>query len=114
VENSALALAEMAPILLTPRLCANGIPAPVMHSDWKKAVEGLVLAGEKAHKAALTRNIDAMLDVGETLSNACAHATTSIATWISRAEHAARLASRHATWRGDVRSPSWDADQSNA
>ncbi len=40
VENSALALAEMAPILLTPRLCANGIPAPVMQSDWKKAVEG--------------------------------------------------------------------------
>ena len=72
VENSALALAEMAPILLTPRLCANGIPAPVMQSGWKKAVEGLVLAGEKAHKAALTRNIDAMLDVGETLSNACA------------------------------------------
>ena len=72
VENSALALAEMAPILLTPRVCANGIPAPVAQPDWKKAVQGLVVAGEKAHKAALTRNLDAMLDVGETLSNACA------------------------------------------
>jgi hypothetical protein len=29
VENSALALAEMAPILLIPRACANGKPAPV-------------------------------------------------------------------------------------
>ena len=72
VENSALALAEMAPILLTPRPCANGIPAPVTQPDWKRAVEGLVRAGEKAHKAALTRNIDQMLDVSETLSNACA------------------------------------------
>jgi hypothetical protein len=72
VENSALALVEMAPILLTPRPCANGIPAPVTQPDWKKAVDGLVLAGQKAHKAALTRNTDQMLDVSETLSNACA------------------------------------------
>jgi hypothetical protein len=72
VENSALALAEMAPLLLTPRLCANGLPAPVGQSDWKGAVQGLVAAGETAHKAAAARNLDAMLDVGETLSNACA------------------------------------------
>jgi hypothetical protein len=72
VENSALALAEMAPILLTPRACSNGLPAPVTQADWKSAVQGLVVAGEKAHKAALTRNMDAMLDVSETLSNACA------------------------------------------
>lgn len=72
VENSALALVEMAPILLTPRACSNGIPAPVTQPEWKKAVQGLVMAGEKAHQAALTRNMDAMLDVGETLSSACA------------------------------------------
>jgi hypothetical protein len=72
VENSALALIEMAPILLTPRPCANGIPAPVAQPDWKRAVQGLVAAGEQAHKAAIARNMDAMLDVGETLSNACA------------------------------------------
>lgn len=72
VENSALALAEMAPILLTPRACSNGLPAPVTQPDWKSAVHGLAVAGEKAHKAALTRNMDAMLDVSETLSNACA------------------------------------------
>jgi hypothetical protein len=72
VENSALALAEIAPLLLTPRPCANGNPAPVTQPDWKNAVQGLVVAGEKAHKAALTRNMDAMLDVSETLSSACA------------------------------------------
>ena len=72
VENSALALAEIAPLLLTPRPCANGNAAPVTQPDWKNAVQGLVVAGEKAHKAALTRNMDAMLDVSETLSSACA------------------------------------------
>jgi hypothetical protein len=72
VENSALALAEMAPLLLTPRLCANGMPAPVTQPDWKKAVQGLAAAGETAHTAALTRNMDLMLDVSETLSNSCA------------------------------------------
>ena len=72
VENSALALAEIAPLLLTPRPCANGNPAPVAQPDWKNAVQGLVVAGENAHKAALTRNMDAMLDVSETLSSACA------------------------------------------
>jgi len=72
VENSALALSEMAPLLLVPRLCSNGLPAPVARPDWTKAVNGLVVAGEKAHKAAQTKNLDAMLDVSETLSDACA------------------------------------------
>jgi hypothetical protein len=54
------------------RLCSNGLPAPVAQPDWTKAVNGLVMAGEKAHKAAQTKNLDAMLDVSETLSDACA------------------------------------------
>ena len=72
VDNSALALTEMAPILLAPRMCSNGKPAPVDQDDWKKAVEGLVAAGQTAHKAAASKNLDAMLDVSETLTNACA------------------------------------------
>jgi hypothetical protein len=72
VENSALALTEMAPILLAPRACANGRPAPVDREEWKTAVQGVVAAGEAAHKAALTRNLDAMIETSETLTNACA------------------------------------------
>lgn len=71
VENSALALAEMAPLLLTPRMCANGLPAPVDRPDWKAAVDELVNAGQAAHKAALTKNLDEMLVVSETVVNAC-------------------------------------------
>lgn len=72
VENSSLALAEMAPLLLTPRACANGNPAPVDRQDWKDAVDSLVLVGQEAYEAARTKNVDAMLNVGESLTNACA------------------------------------------
>lgn len=72
VENSALALMEMSPILLMPRACSNGRPAPVDREDWVRAVEGLASAGERALKAAKTRNPDAMLEVSETVANACA------------------------------------------
>jgi hypothetical protein len=72
VESSALALSEMAPLLLTPRLCANKKPAPVDQADWKAAVAGLVAVGEETQKVVAKKDMDAMLDVGEKLSDACA------------------------------------------
>ena len=52
VENSALALSEMAPLLLLPRLCSNGLPAPVAQPDWTKAVNGLVVAARRSTSSA--------------------------------------------------------------
>ena len=72
VENSALALAEMAPILMAPRACANGKPAPVDQEDWRKAVEGVAAAGRAAYDAARTRNADLMIETSGTLTSACA------------------------------------------
>jgi hypothetical protein len=72
VENSALALAEMAPLLLMPRECSNGKPAPVDQEDWKAAVAGLATVGRSAAEVVRAKNVDAMLDVGEQLVNACA------------------------------------------
>jgi hypothetical protein len=72
VENSALALTEMAPILLAPRACSNGKPAPVDREDWKRAVNGLAEVGDIALKAAQAKNMEAMLDVSEKVANACA------------------------------------------
>jgi hypothetical protein len=72
VEASALALADMAPLLLTPRSCANGKPAPVDHPKWKDGVDQTVAAGLAAHKAAQTKSLDAMLEVTEQLTTACA------------------------------------------
>jgi cytochrome c556 len=73
VENSALALAEMAPLLLTPRSCANGKPAPVDRADWKAAVAGLVKAGEAAHAAAVSKDVDKIVEVTETITSACSY-----------------------------------------
>lgn len=72
VESSALALAEMAPLLLTPRACANGRPAPVDQPEWKAAVQQLAAAGEEAYRAAQTRNLDRMTEASNPLVDACA------------------------------------------
>lgn len=72
VENSALALAEMAPLLRIPRACANGKPAPVDDPEWQAAIASVASVGREAHEAALSKNLDAFLDVSERLTNACA------------------------------------------
>ena len=74
VENSALALAESANLLMIPgRLCENGKPVPVHEETYRKAVEGLTAAGHAAYKAARSKSMDAMLDVGEQVTIACAN-----------------------------------------
>ena len=73
VENASLALAESANLLLIPgRTCANGVTAPVTDPDWRKFVDQLRDAGRKAYQAARSRDQDAMIEVAETMSEACA------------------------------------------
>ena len=74
VENAALAVAESANLLLIPgRKCANGLPAPINNPDWQKFVGQLRDAGMKAYKAAQSKNQDNMVDVADTMTNACAN-----------------------------------------
>jgi hypothetical protein len=74
VENSALALAETANLMLIPgRMCENGRPVPVDNEDFRRFNEGLVAAGKAAYEAARSRNLDAMVDVSGTVSEACAN-----------------------------------------
>lgn len=74
VENSALALAEAATLMMIPgRLCENGKPVPVHEERYRKAAEGLVEAGHAAYKAAQSRSMDAMLEVSDTVALACAN-----------------------------------------
>jgi len=73
VENAALALSETANLLLIPgRMCENGLPAPVDQPDFQKWAQGLAEAGQAAYKAAQSKNIDAMVEVSGTVSDACA------------------------------------------
>jgi hypothetical protein len=72
VENAAIALAESADLLLKPgRLCSNGRPVPLDRADYRKFVQGLRAAGEAALKAARSKNMDSMVEVSGTVSEAC-------------------------------------------
>jgi hypothetical protein len=74
VENSALALAEAANLMMIPgRLCENGKPVPLHEETYRKAAEGLAAAGLAAFKAAQSKSMDAMIEVSETVTVACAN-----------------------------------------
>ena len=74
VENSALALAESAALVMLPgRLCENGKPVPIGDATYRKAADGLVDAGRAAYKAAQAKSVDAIVDVSDTVATACAN-----------------------------------------
>lgn len=74
VENSALALAEAATLVMVPgRLCENGKPVPVHEATYQKAAAGLASAGRAAYEAARSKNMDKMVEVSETVSVACSN-----------------------------------------
>jgi hypothetical protein len=73
VENAALALSETANLIMIPgRTCMNGKPVPLANEDFQKWAADLATAGEAALKAAQSKNLDAMVDVAGTVSDACA------------------------------------------
>ncbi len=73
VDQAAVALSESAPLLLTPRLCQNGRPAPVDRPDWKKYVADLVDVAQLAYQTSKARNYDAFVDFSDKLNQACAN-----------------------------------------
>jgi hypothetical protein len=73
VENAALAIEETANLIMIPgRMCENGKPVPLDDELYKKAAAGLVEAGKVAYKAAQSKSLDAMLEAGGTVTDACA------------------------------------------
>jgi hypothetical protein len=74
VENSALAIVELANLLTIPgRKCANGRDVPLRNADWPKLVQGLRDAGMQSYRAAQAKDQDKILDAAEVLTNACAN-----------------------------------------
>ncbi len=74
VDQAAVAIAESAPLLLTPgRRCQNGRPVPVDRADWKQYVAALAEVGRIAHRASQARNYEAFGDISEKLNDACAN-----------------------------------------
>jgi hypothetical protein len=74
VENSSLAIAEAANLLMIPgRKCSNGRDAPLQNTDWAKFVQGLRDAGVTVYKAAQSKNQDKIVDAADVLTTACAN-----------------------------------------
>ena len=73
VENSGLALAEAANLLVIPRVCGNGKPAPIQNADWQMWVQELRDAGVAAYKAGQAKDQDAILEAAGAVSDACLH-----------------------------------------
>jgi hypothetical protein len=73
VENSGLAMAETAALLLVPRQCSNGKPAPVQNADWQMWVQELREASMGVYKAGQAKNDEVVLDAADKLATACLH-----------------------------------------
>jgi mono/diheme cytochrome c family protein len=74
VDYAAVALAESAPLMLTPgRRCENGKPVPVDRPDWIKFTQELADAGKAAYKASQTRNQETVSDATNDIADACLH-----------------------------------------
>ncbi len=74
VENNALAIAEVADLLMVPgRKCLNGLDVPLKNPDWAKFVQELRDAGMTAYAAAQTKNQDKMTDAAGVMTAACMH-----------------------------------------
>jgi S-disulfanyl-L-cysteine oxidoreductase SoxD len=72
VDFAAVAIAESAPLMLTPgRRCENGRPVPVDRPDWIKFSLALAEAGRVAYRASQTRNQEAVSDATNQLADAC-------------------------------------------
>jgi hypothetical protein len=72
VENSALALAESADLLLIAgRRCSNGEVVDVEGADWIRFVDDYRDKSVAAYEAALTKDQDALVDASGYLSEAC-------------------------------------------
>lgn len=74
VENAALAMTEVANLLMVPgRKCANGKDVPLKDPNWAKWVQGLREAGLTTYKAAQAKDQDKIVDAADVITTACAN-----------------------------------------
>jgi cytochrome c553 len=72
IDYAAVAIAESAPLMLTPgRRCENGKPVPVDRPDWIKFSQDLAEAGRAAYRASQTRSQQAVSDATNQLADSC-------------------------------------------
>ena len=74
VDYASIALAESAPLMLTPgRRCENGKPVPVSDPDWIRFTREMAEVGRAAYRASQTRSQEKVSDVTGDVADACLH-----------------------------------------
>jgi hypothetical protein len=73
VQAAAASLDEVADVILKPRPCFNGKPAPVANADFKKFAAYLKTVARQARAAADKKDRDKLMDIDNDLSDACAN-----------------------------------------
>ena len=74
VDYASIALAESAPLMLTPgRRCENGKPVPVNDPDWIRFTKEMAEVGRAAYRASQTRSQEKVSDVTSDVADACLH-----------------------------------------
>ena len=74
VDYASIALADSAPLLLTPgRRCENGKPVPVDDPDWIRFTKEMAEVGRAAYRASQTRNQEKVSDLSGDVADACLH-----------------------------------------
>jgi cytochrome c553 len=74
VDYAAIALAESAPLMLTPgRRCENGKPVPVDDPDWIKFTKEMAEVGKAAYRASQTRDQEKVSEISGDVADACSH-----------------------------------------
>jgi mono/diheme cytochrome c family protein len=73
VDNAAIALADVSPLMLAPGLrCENGRAAPITDPDWIKFTERMITVAKQTYRASQSRSQEAVSDATGDLSDACA------------------------------------------
>lgn len=74
VDNAAVALAEVAKLIMIPgRLCENGEPVPVEQDNFMQWARDLQAVGVKALAASRSRNLEAVVEVNNDIFEACSN-----------------------------------------
>ena len=74
VDNAAVALAEVAKLIMIPgRLCENGEPVPVEQDNFIQWARALEEVGIKALAASRSRNMEAVAEVNNDIFEACSN-----------------------------------------
>jgi cytochrome c553 len=74
VDYASLALAESAPLMLTPgRRCENGKLVPVDDPDWIRFTREMAEVGRAAYRASQTRSQEKVSDLSGDVADACLH-----------------------------------------